>query len=198
MPTIEFKRDLLIKARDRGVFTPVERARIETLLKDAGPSVHTTDIRLEDFPEGYWRAMLDDSRFTANQRAMVARYVFGMEKRSFDAEMLGTKSPNCELYLNGRWYPVIVNYQFTEDEGKIARDVYLNIELSICEMSITRSYYVYRVLFSRARQPVAGVSFWQVTGRCCGDVCPAAIPGSLARRLEFRPRCGGGGVWSWR
>jgi len=165
MPSIEFKRDLLFKARDRGSFTPDERSQIDLFLKDIGPTIHTSDVRLEALPDGFWKSLLDDSRLTATQRTVVARYLFGMQRRSFDADtiymtevhnpvefgstlaMLGNHSPNCELHLNGRWYPVIVHCQFTEDESKLARDAYLVIHLSICEMQIERRFYVFRDLF---------------------------------------------------
>ena len=165
MVTIELKRDILIKARDRSVLTAEERDAVELRLKEITPSTHTIDVGLNDFPVSYWRAMLDDSRLTANQRALVARHVFGMRSKNptadeiYDSEAsnpvefgstfatLGNKSPNAEMMLNGRWYPVIVNCQFIEDEGKIARDVVLVVNLSICEMTIPRHYYVYRDLF---------------------------------------------------
>jgi hypothetical protein len=60
---------------------------------------------------------------------------------------LTNSSPNCEYFLNGRWYPVIANCQFLEDEGKIARDVLLVVNLSICETTLMRSFYVFRDLF---------------------------------------------------
>lgn len=165
MPTVEFKRDLLFKARDRGAYSVEERAQIEEFLKEVPPSIHTTDVALDRLPDGYWKAMLGDSRLTTTQRTVVARYVFGMDKRHLNADeiyatevgdpvefgstvaMLGAKSPNCEYLLNDRWYPVIVTCHFIEDESKVARDAYLTINLSICEMSINRTFAVYRDLF---------------------------------------------------
>jgi hypothetical protein len=165
MPVVEFKRDLLFKARDRAILNAEERGKVEALLKQVDPSIHTFDVRLEEYPDGYWKSMLNDTRLTPNQRAVVARYVFGMSQRSLDSEslyasevstpvefgstvaMLGNKSPNCEFLLNGRWYPVIVNCQFTEDESKVARDVNLLVNLSICEITITRYFAVFRDYF---------------------------------------------------
>jgi len=165
MLSMEFKKDVLIKARERSVLSTEERAQVDERLKLITPSTHTLDVGLEDFPSNYWRAMLDDSRLTANQRAVVARFVFGMQARSIQPDdiysteaanpvefgstfaTLGTKSPNCELFLNGRWYPVIVSCQFLEDEGKVARDVLLNVSLSICELTVQRTFAVYRDLF---------------------------------------------------
>src|SRR5215217_3766936 len=86
MLTLEFKKDVLTKARGRSVLTPEERAQVDQRLKQITPSTHTLDVGLEDLPKSYWRAMLDDSRLTANQRAIVARHVFGMQLRPAEAE----------------------------------------------------------------------------------------------------------------
>lgn len=165
MATLELKKDILLKTRDRSVLTPEERAQVEAVLRQITPSTHTLDVRLEDFPVPYWRSMLDDARLTPNQRAQIARQVFGMDGRPRDASevyatevssavdfgstfgTLGVKAPNCEMFLNGRWYPVIAGCQFIEDEGKIARDVLLHVHLSICEMTFQRTYAVHRDLF---------------------------------------------------
>lgn len=165
MATLEIKKDILFKTRDRSALNPDERKMVEGVLSQITNSTHTLDLNLDDFPAAYWKSMLDDSRLTANQRAIIARHVFGMDSRPREAEeiygseahnpvelgstfaALGTKSPNCEMFLNGRWYPVIANCQFLEDEGKIARDVVLVIHLSICELSVQRNYMVYRDLF---------------------------------------------------
>jgi hypothetical protein len=162
---MELKRDVLLKARERSVLTPEERIAVDLKLQEATPQIHTLDVTLDDFPVSYWRALLDDARLSANQRAIVARHVFGMRAHEptkdeiYESEVsnpvefgstfatLGNKSPNCEMFQNGRWYPVIVNCQFIEDEGKVARDVVLTINLSICELAIPRSYHVYRDLF---------------------------------------------------
>lgn len=165
MATLELKKDILLKTRDRCSLSAEDRAMVERVVERITPSTHTLDVRLEDFPVGYWQSMLDDSRLTGNQRAQIARHVFGMTARPRGAQeiyatevttpvdfgstfgLLGVCSPNCELFLNGRWYPVIVNCQFLEDEGKIARDVLLSITLSFCELSVQRTYLVYRDLF---------------------------------------------------
>ena len=169
MLTLELKRDLLFKARDRSVLSAEERAAVEQRLGDVKPGTHTLDVSLADFPVGYWRAILDDSRLTANQRAVIARHVFGMESRPAGLEQiyqsevdepvtfgstfatLPSNTPNCELFLNGRWYPVIGTCQFIEDESKIVRDVALIITLSICELTVQRYFRVYRDLFLDAQ-----------------------------------------------
>ncbi|MBL9163145.1 MAG: AAA family ATPase [Planctomycetaceae bacterium] len=165
MLTLEIKRDVLTKARDRAVLNSEERSIVETKFAEITSSTHTLEIALHEMPVPYWRAMLDDSRLTVTQRTLIARHVFGMKFSSgtsleiYEAEVsdpvefgstfatLGTKQPNAEMFWNGRWYPVIVNCRFIEDEGKIARDVQLALTLSICELTLHRSYQVFRDLF---------------------------------------------------
>ena len=178
MLSLELKRDILQKARERSVLDSGERAIVDQKLKEITPSTHTLDVCLDELPVSYWKALLDDSRLTPNQRAVIARFVFGMKGRTpqadeiYESEVsnpvefgstfatLGNKSPNCELFLNGRWYPVIVNCQFTEDEGKLARDVTLLIHLSICETTLTRYYQVYRDYFLDGQgQPIVRTVF---------------------------------------
>lgn len=44
---------------------------------------------------------------------------------------LGIQSPNCELFLNGRWYPITLGTHCTEDESKLFSSVTLQGNLSI-------------------------------------------------------------------
>jgi hypothetical protein len=112
------------------------------------------------------RALLDDARLTPNQRASVAMQVYGMtDARAIDRMevygtyvsdpvefgstfvMLGGRSPNCEMFLNGRWYPVVVNVEFLEDKDKLTRGVALRTQLSLCESSYHITHFVYPSLF---------------------------------------------------
>ena len=165
MLTIEIKRDILNKARDRALLNTEERAMVERKLEEITSSTHTLDVALQEMPVPYWRAMLDDSRLNVTQRTLIAKHVFGVRSNSdvpheiYESEVgdpvefgstfatLGAKQPNAEMFWNGRWYPVIVNCRFIEDEGKIARDVQLIITLSVCELSLRRTHQVFRDLF---------------------------------------------------
>lgn len=165
MSALELKKDILIKARDRSMLTSEEQQMVEVVLSTITRSTHTLDVTLEDFPINYWRAILDDNRLTPNQRAVVARHVFGMSQQLkhavdvYESEVsdavefgstlaaMGDESPNCEMFVNGRWYPVIVTCQFLEDETKQARDAVLHIHLSICERIDERAFFVFRDLF---------------------------------------------------
>lgn len=165
MKCLEIKRDILTKARDRSALTPEELQMVETKFQEITQSTHTLDVGLEELPVAFWRSMLHDSRLTTGQRAIIARFVYGMNGKPANAAeiyssvvsspvefgssfaTLGNKSPNAELFMHGRWYPVIVHCQFLEDEGKIARDVLLLVRLSICETIVERRFAVYRDLF---------------------------------------------------
>jgi hypothetical protein len=62
---------------------------------------------------------------------------------------LGTRSPNCEMFLNGRWYPVALNVQFLSDrDGKhLSKGAVLQATLSLCEYGYAFSRYVSPELF---------------------------------------------------
>ena len=51
---------------------------------------------------------------------------------------LAGTSPNCEYFLNGRWYPIVLNVQVVKERDNIHEKVYLYTLLSVCE-------FVYRV-----------------------------------------------------
>jgi hypothetical protein len=60
---------------------------------------------------------------------------------------LGTKSPNCEFFLNGRWYPVTLGVEFLNDGEHLSKGVELETTLSLCEYEYCLSYYIYPDLF---------------------------------------------------
>ena len=88
--------------------------------------------------------LLDDSRLTPNQRTAVAVHIYGMsDAQRFDRELvysatvsdpiefgsmfvlLGGRSPNCEVFLNGRWYPITLGVEFLQDKEHLTRAVVL-------------------------------------------------------------------------
>jgi hypothetical protein len=109
--------------------------------------------------------LLDDSRLLPGQRASVAMQIFGMTHNDTDREAiyqtavsspvefgstfvaLGGRTPNAELFLNGRWYPVTLHVQFLEDRNKISRGVYLYCTLSFCECAYTTGHMIYPDMF---------------------------------------------------
>jgi hypothetical protein len=113
----------------------------------------------------FLKALLDDSRLSPNQRAVVSMQVYGMSGSSADRDsiynmpvanpvefgstfvMLGTRAPNCEYFLNGRWYPVVLNVQFLKDENHITKGALIHGALSLCEFQYAVSHYIWPDLF---------------------------------------------------
>jgi hypothetical protein len=163
MAKLQIKRDVLEKTRERSNLTEDEKVMVELLLEQGGKGSVTANVG--DFPEAFLRALLDDSRLTPNQRAVVTMQVYGMSGADIDRDQvyntlvanpvefgstfvaLGGKSPNCELFLNGRWYPVTLSVQFLQDQDHLSKGVLLHGTLSLCECSYGVTYYVYPDLF---------------------------------------------------
>lgn len=165
MAKLRMRRDLLEQTRERSNLTTDERARVEELLGQGnGKGPITAD--LTEYPLPFLKALLDDSRLSPNQRAAVAMRVYGMSGQRADRDQvyntligtpvefastlvtLGLKAPNCEYFLNGRWYPVILNAQVVQPNRESPKkDVFLHATLSLCEFSYGVSFYVYPDLF---------------------------------------------------
>ncbi len=163
MAKIQLAREVLERTRDRSVLSDDEKAAVERLLGERGSKGAVT-APIGDYPLAFLKAMLDDPRLTPNQRAVVAMHVFGMSSASADRDSvynapvanpiefgstfvtLGGKGPNCEIFLNGRWYPVTMSIQFIQDKEHI-KGVYLHGCLSLCEHCHVISRYVYPDLF---------------------------------------------------
>ncbi len=163
MAKLQVKREVLDKARERSVLTDEEKAAVERLIGSGGKGSVASNVG--DWPLAFLRALLDDSRLTPNQRAVVAMHVYGMAGSRADHDevynssvanpvefgstfmMLGNKSPNAELFLNGRWYPVTLNVQFLQDEDHLSKFVLLQASLSLCELSHGVCHCVYPDLF---------------------------------------------------
>jgi hypothetical protein len=163
MAQLKINRDVLEKARERSVLTEPERSRIESLLKHEGKGAIPTPV--SELPVPLLRALLDDTRLSANQRAVICMHLFGMTGRTeswdlvYDTQVssatefgstfvaLGQKSANCEMFLNGRWYPVIVVVEFIKDTGHTSKGVLLKARLSLCEITHFVMHYVYPEIF---------------------------------------------------
>jgi hypothetical protein len=163
MAKLQIKRDVLEKTRERSNLTDDEKIIVELLLEQGNKGSVTANVG--DFPLAFLRALLDDSRLTPNQRAVVAMQVYGMSGADGDRDQvyntlvanpvefgstfvaLGGKSPNCELFLNGRWYPVTMAVQFVQDQDHLSKAVILHGTLSLCECSYGVGHYVFPDLF---------------------------------------------------
>jgi hypothetical protein len=168
MAKLRIGREILKSAVERAIMTDAERGVVEKLLAGAnakGPvSADVTAL-----PQPCLKALLDDSRLSPNQRAVIVMHVHGMSggggpQRDYvyssvvqnpvefgsTFAMLGTKTPNAELFLNGRWYPITLNVQFLNDnrEGNhLSKGVLVHGTLSMCETAYGFSRYVFPDLF---------------------------------------------------
>jgi hypothetical protein len=163
MTKIDIKKDWISRARDRALLAPAERSRINDFLHSQNSGSVAVDPR--DFPPALWRAMLDDAKLTPKVRSALALHVFGMPQTDpgletiYDTsvdnavefgttfQLAGIRAPNVELFLNGRWYPVILNSRFVEDENKLACGVTLFCTLRLGERNFVMNYFVGRGSF---------------------------------------------------
>ncbi|HEV3260297.1 MAG TPA: AAA family ATPase [Gemmataceae bacterium] len=165
MAKLRIARDVLARARDRSNLTGDEKITVEQLLRQ-GTGKGPVTANVHDCPLAFLKALLDDPRLSPNQRAVVVLQVHGMGGGKDDRDFiyntpvanpvefgsvfmtLGSKAPNCELFLNGRWYPVTMHVQFPGDKDDyLAKGVLLQGCLSLCEFSYAVSHYVYPDLF---------------------------------------------------
>jgi hypothetical protein len=168
MAKLRIGREILKNALDRAILTDSEKATVDRLLGSAaakGP----VNAEVAQLPQSCLKALLDDSRLTPNQRAVIVMHVHGMSgsggpQRDYvyntvvsnpvefgsTFAMLGCKTPNAELFLNGRWYPITLNVQFLNDnrEGNhLSKGVMLHGTLSMCETAFGFSRYIYPDMF---------------------------------------------------
>lgn len=162
MTKIKIAKSVLMDAIERSVLSADER---EKLTLEFGPAKGSISANLAALPKPYIWALLDDTRLSANQRATIALQAHGMKRDDVDMDtiyattclnpvdfgstfmMLGAKSPNCEIFHNGRWYPIIMHVNFQKDHGNQTRCVTLVAYLSLCEITNAQSYTIYRELF---------------------------------------------------
>ncbi len=173
MAKLILKREILKTAATRANLSDAGgtelRHRIEA---GKGPM----SLRLEELPMALLYTLLDDCRLTPNERAVIAMRVFGVaDSARNDADrilgmsvsnpvefgsafgMLNDRSPNCEFFLNGRWYPIVLRPHFEKSlENHVTQAVALNAALSIADITDHLSYYVFPDLFlDSAGNPVS-------------------------------------------
>lgn len=164
MAKLQIKRDIFNKALDR---SPLSEADRETVVKvgDANSQKGSVNANVREFPLPFLQSLLDDSRLTANQRAVVSLQVFGMTRKDVDRDriygmavsspvefgstfvLLGGRNANCEVFLNGRWYPVTMGIQFVQNQGNQVRNVVLHTTMRMCETSFSMYHIIYNDLF---------------------------------------------------
>jgi hypothetical protein len=162
MAKLNIAREVYTSTQERSVLSKDEREIVAGFVTRGTAAI---SVDPKNLPTAFLRALLDDSRLTVNQRAALSMQIFGMKGRTIDPEtvydaevfnpiefgstfaLLGTASANCEWFLNGRWYPVVLNVQFVSDSEKVNRWVYLRASISLCETVFNLSRFVYSDLF---------------------------------------------------
>jgi hypothetical protein len=165
MAKLQIKKELLDKARERSVLTVAEKEALEAVVGADGTKGNVT-AEIGRLPLALLRALLDDVRLTPNQRAAVAVHVYGMsDSQRVDRDqvysasvsdpiefgstfaLLGGRSPNCEILLNGRWYPIVLNVEFVQDREHLVRGILLRATLSLCESTFQVMHRIHEGLF---------------------------------------------------
>lgn len=164
MAQLKIQREWLEEAKQRSNLTDQERAQVERILGDGGIKTQVS-ADVSDFPSAFLHALLDDARLTANQRAIVSMQIHGMSLSKVDRDSVynavvetpvqfgsmfsnfGTKSPNVEMFWNGRWYPVIMHVQFLKNDKHLSKTVLLYAHLSICEISYCQTHVIHPEYF---------------------------------------------------
>lgn len=148
MAKLSIAREIYTSTQERSVLTEAERKVVGGFVNKTSTAI---SVDPKDLPNAFLRALLDDTRLNANQRAALTMHLFGMKGRTIDPEsvygaevftpvefastfsLLGAQSPNCEWFLNGRWYPLVLNVQLVNDAAQVTRWVYLRATISLGE-----------------------------------------------------------------
>ena len=85
MARLQIAREVLTKARERSNLNEDEQTRVDGILgRNNGKGAVNADVG--EFPLAFLKALLDDSRLTPNQRAVVCVQVYGMSGRRIDPD----------------------------------------------------------------------------------------------------------------
>ena len=162
MAKLQIKRDIFNKAFER---SPLNDSEKEQLTQLGASTKGAVSAAIRQYPTPFLQSLLDDSRLTANQRAVVALHVFGMTKSDVDRErvygmsvnsavefgstfvLLGGRTANCEIFLNGRWYPVTMGINFVQNQNNQVRNVVLHTTVRMCETAFGIHHVIYNDLF---------------------------------------------------
>ena len=163
MKRVELKKSWVRRSRERAVLNPEEQTLLDELM-EATKGQATATVAIEEYPDAFWKAILDEANLTPSVRTAVTLHLFGMrqedcrldEMYGMSAEsavefgtalQLTSGSPNCECNINGRWYPVVVSAEFVEDRENVTRAVRLNCRIIIGDQSFHEASMVGRDTF---------------------------------------------------
>ena len=143
MASLKLQRESFLQALAKAQLPPAELKAVTELVGTGAKTVNVV-IKVDDLPKEYLAALLDEPELNANQRALVSMRVHGLRgnreefERIYDSVVtsqmdfastfaaLGVKNPNCEYYLNGRWYPITLGAQCRSDDMKLFVSVTLS------------------------------------------------------------------------
>ena len=149
MPRLSIFKSILEAARDRATLSDDDLEKVRKLI-NAVPS-GMSRIDLETYPIAFLRAVLETPKLNPNQRAVLALHIHGLRDDDVSHDqvyqieisnpvefgstfaMFGRKHPSAELKWNRRWYPVILQALFQEDEHRVVRTVYVEAILQLGE-----------------------------------------------------------------
>lgn len=165
MKPINLKRMWIRRARDFHGLKQTDREHVDKLLTSFDSSVASVDLNLTEHPKTFWRGILCEAGLPPATRTAVALFVYGMNAEQLDLnhiydvdvdeplefgntlQMSGMRSPNAEMLLNNRWYPVIITVQFIEDSDKLTKAIQLRCVFNLGERTFTENHVVHRGFF---------------------------------------------------
>ena len=165
MAKLTLKKDIFTRALAASQLDDSERSLLETISANSSNSKSSVSANVREFPRPFLHALLDDSRLTANQRAVISLQIFGMAKADVDCQkiyqtkvsspiefgstfaLLGGRAANCEVFLNGRWYPVTMGVNFLKGHKNEINSVAIHAGLRMCETAFGIHHFVYSDLF---------------------------------------------------
>lgn len=163
MPKLGVYKSHLEGARDRAVLSDEELDRVRAIIDKLPAGMPR--VELDDFPLPFLRALLEDPKLKPNQRAVLALQIHGMRESDVEQKdvlsikvanpiefgstlaMLGRDRHNAELPWNGRWYPVVVQASFQEDDHRLARVVSVQTELGLGDRTHPLAWLVDPAIF---------------------------------------------------
>jgi hypothetical protein len=163
MPKLALYKSVLETARDRAALSDQDLEAVKALIDQLPSGMQR--IELGDYPLGFLRALLEVPKLAPNQRAVLALHIHGIHGVQPDRDeiyqikvgnpiefgstlaMFGRQHPSAELYWNGRWYPVVLQASFQEDEHRLVKVVNMSVSLAMGEHHQSLGWHIDPSLF---------------------------------------------------
>jgi len=152
MALVKLPRQAYRDALERTNLGPEDRENILKLVGDGAKTVKVS-ILVDDLPRAMLGELIHEPDLNANLRAMISMRIHGMKGNAADFQRvydtvvespmefaatfsaLGIEAPNCEFFINGRWYPICLGTECTQDEFRMRARVTLNGSFSVGDSS---------------------------------------------------------------